>query len=254
MKVSLRWPAVLPVLLLASLLYPCLPARAWAPQTRVRMTDEAVRFMPATLRLALETHRESLLRGMLGPQTREDNPEHKPSWSGGTLESRIDEEARGLLETLGQPRPFEEIAEQFGILAHYVMDAGFPPGVSDGDGDARYAHFAAFCEERRSRFPLVFYGHDDPALERHDYLAFARGLTRRSRDEDRVLARAYAAAGDPPNPAAFDDRSVPFAVGSLCYSRTINDVVRVWLAVWNRAGGDTGRTPYAKPGDNKKND
>ena len=37
-----------------ALLTSCLaPAAAWAPETRVRMTDEAVRLMPISLRLAL---------------------------------------------------------------------------------------------------------------------------------------------------------------------------------------------------------
>ena len=67
--------------------------------------------------------------------------------------------------------------------------------------------------------------------------------------EDRELARAYAAAGDPPAAAAFDDRSIPFAVGSLSYSRAVNDIVRAWLTAWRMAGGDTGRTPYAKKED-----
>jgi hypothetical protein len=218
------------------------------------MTDEAVRFMPASLRLALETNRGPLLRGMLGPQVREDDPEHLPSWSGGSLEQQIDIQARALRELLGQPRSFAEIARGFGVLAHYVMDAGFPPGVSDGDGATRYSHFATFCYDRLEKFPLVFYGHDDPALARGDYRAFAREIAGRARDEDRALARIYAAAGDPPDPAAFDDRSIPFAVGSLCYSRTVNDVVRVWLAVWDEAGGDMGRTPYTKPGTPTKED
>jgi hypothetical protein len=61
-----------------------------------------------------------------------------------------------------------------------------------------------------------------------------------------VLNGAYAAAGEPPKPAAFDDRSIPFAIGSLSYSHSINNVVRVWLAIWRIAGGDLGRTPYMK--------
>jgi hypothetical protein len=238
-----RRPAFLPALLLLA----ALPAGAWAPETRVRITDEAVRFMPASLRLALEKQREPLLRGMLGPQTQEDTPLHRPSWSGGSLERQIEAESKALLELLSKPRPFSEIAEQFGAVAHYVMDAGFPPGVSDTDGSRRYTHFATFCEQRRERFPLVFYGHDDPALERGDFGAYAATIARRAKEEDRELARAYSTAGEPPDPAAFDDRSVPFAVGSLCFSRTVTDVVRVWLAIWSRAGGDVGRTPYMKP-------
>jgi hypothetical protein len=240
-----RFPRRL-AMLPAMLLLVGLPAGAWAPQTRVRIADEAVRFMPATLRLALEKHREPMLRGMLEPQTNEDSSRHQPLSSGGSLEHQIEAESKALLELLDKPRPFAEIAEQFGTLAHYVMDAGFPPGMSDTDGGRRYSHFAAFCEERRERFPLVFYGHQASALERGEFGAYATTIIRRARAEDRELARAYAAAGEPPDPAAFDDRSIPFAVGSLCYSRTVTDVVRVWLAIWSRAGGDVGRTPYVK--------
>jgi hypothetical protein len=91
---------------------------------------------------------------------------------------------------------------------------------------------------------VVFYGHDSAELASGDFRAYALSVMKRARGEDRQLARAYAAAGDPPNPAAFDDRSVPFAVGSLSYSRTFTDIVRVWLAAWEHASGDMGRTPY----------
>ena len=236
-----RLVLLLPVVLLATL-----PLGAWSPRTRVQMIDEAVRFLPASLRLALETNREPLLRGMLAPQANEDSPPHRPSWAGGTLEQQIDAEARALAELLKSPRPFSEIAEAFGRLAHYVMDAGFPPGASE-TGGKRYAHFAAFCEQRREKFPLVFYGHEQAELDRGDYAGFAAAVAGRARDDDRQLALSYAKAGDPPHPSHFDDRSVPFAVGSLSYSHTVNDVVRVWLAVWDRAGGDMGKIPYRKP-------
>ena len=65
-----------------------------------------------------------------------------------------------------------------------------------------------------------------------------------ARAEDTELARAYAAAGNPPAAAAFDDRSVPFAVASLSYSRTVTRVVRVWIRAWRDASGDVSRTPY----------
>jgi hypothetical protein len=129
-----------------------------------------------------------------------------------------------------------------------VFDAGFPPGMSRTDGAARYAHFAAFCDSRRERFPLVFYGHGDARLERGDAAGFALEIMLRAARDDGELARAYAAAGDPPAEAAFDDRSVPFAIGSLAYSRAINDVVRVWLDAWGRGGGDLSRTPYLERG------
>jgi hypothetical protein len=223
------------------------PASAWAPETRVRMVDEAVRFMPAGLRLALERHREPLLRGALGPLAREDDAAHRAPWSGGSLERTIEAEAHALVVSLGQPTPFAELASRFGVLAHYVLDAGFPPGIGHEDSGRRYAHFSQFCESRRERFPLVFYGHADAELARADFRAFALRVMERASSEDQTLARAYAAAGDPPDPAAFDDRSVPFAVASLAYSRAVTEVVRAWLTSWTQADGDLGRTPYREP-------
>jgi hypothetical protein len=224
-------------------------AAAWAPETRVRMVDEAVRLMPASLRAALENHRRDLLRGMLAPMTDEDAVEHRPPWSAGSLDAVVEREARGLLGTLARPTKFEGIAERFGTLAHYVADAGFPPGATRTDGARRYTHFQEFCEQRRERFPFVFYGHADDVLAEGDWRAFALREMRLAGDNDRQLARVYAVAGEPPDPSYFDDRSVPFAVASLSYSRSITNIVRVWLSVWQQASGDMGRIPYWTDGE-----
>ncbi len=72
-------------------------------------------------------------------------------------------------------------------------------------------------------------------------------MLNRAAAEDTELARTYARAGDPPNPALFDDRSVPFAVASLSYSHTFTDIVNVWLAAWSRGGGDMDAIPYFEP-------
>jgi hypothetical protein len=225
------------------------PVAAWAPETRVRMVDEAARLMPAGLRAALESHREALRRGMLEPMVREDGPDHRPPWDRGSLDAAVEREALGLVETLGRRTSFDEIARRFGRVAHYVADAGFPPTASTKGGAERYSHFSAFCEDRRARFPVVFYGHDDETLAAGNWRGFALRVMEQASRGDRELARAYAAAGDPPDPAAFDDRSVPFAVGSLSYSRTITHIVRIWLGIWQRAGGDMGRIPYWSPSE-----
>jgi hypothetical protein len=231
------------VLSLSILAFP--PAAAWAPETRVGMVDDAIKLMPRSLRTALETHRQDVLRGALQPMVEEDAPAHRAPWAGGTLDARIEGEAETLGGMLERQTSFAALSEQFGRLAHFVMDAAFPPGVSRDGGDVRYAHFAAFCEDRRAKFRLVFYGHQDAFLDEGDYHGFAIEVMQRASAEDRELARAYNAAGEPPDPAAFDDRSIPFAVGSLAYSYGVNDIVRIWLTVWRQAGGDTGRTPYS---------
>jgi len=203
--------------------------------------------MPAALRTVLESHREPLLRGLLEPQMHEDGPEHRPAWLQGTLDAEIEARARALVESVERPDPFREIARHFGSLAHFVADAGFPPAMT-AEGATHYEHFADFCESRRERFPLVFYGHDEPNLARNDFREFADAVMQQARREEAALQRAYGAAGTPPDPGHFDDRSVPFAVGSLSYSRAVTNITRAWLTAWKQAYGDTGRTPYMKTG------
>lgn len=207
------------------------------------MVDEAVRLMPPSLRLALEHHREDLLRGLLEPMTAEDAPAHRPPANGGALDAEIAARIRALEAAVSKGTSFREIARAFGALAHFVSDATFPPAAGR-EGSARYADFGKFCESRMTRFPLVFYGHEDDALRSGEDGAFARRLIARAREEDVHLAAAYALAGTPPDPAAFDDRSVPFAVGSLNYSTSVTEIVRAWLTGWVRAGGDLRGTPY----------
>ena len=231
------------MLILALALLLPMPSEAWAPKTRVQMVDEAIRFMPPTLRDALQKNRKALLRGMLEPMKSEDSASHQPPWLSGSLEESVSREAAALAELLEKPTPFDQVAERFGALAHYLLDAGFPPGVGD-QGASRYRHFSDFCESRRGRFPLVFYGHDHPALEKVDYSGYALDVMQRARDNDVKLSYTYERAADHGHSSDFDDRSVPFAVGSLSYSRSINDVVRVWLRVWEEAHGDMGFTPY----------
>lgn len=223
------------------------PAAAWTPHARIRMADDAVRLMPETLRLVLERHREDLLRGILEPVLEEDGPPHRAAQAGGSLDASVAREAAALVAAVEGAAPLAEIAHRFGVLAHFVQDAGFPPGVGDAPAD-RYRHFGEIVESRRQRFPLVFLGHADPDLDRHDYGAFARRMAAeaivRDGDLDRAYARAAAAPGDA---SAFDDRSVPFAIASLSYSSTVTGMARIWVAVWGRAHGDLGRTPYLDP-------
>jgi hypothetical protein len=235
------------VLLAAAVSVAATPGFAWTAATRVRMIDDAVKMMPPTLRHVLESRRDSVLQGMLSPMTAEDAPPHRPPWDEGTLPTSADSAARELVAGVNGQISFREVARRFGALAHFVADAGFPPGAAGAAGAPRYAHFAAFCESRRGRFPLVFYGHDNPLLARGDAKAFALAILERARAEDVTLARAYAAAPSWDDAASFDDRSVPFAVASLAYSHSVTDIVQAWLNTWRQCHGDLGGTPYMGP-------
>jgi hypothetical protein len=233
--------AVLVALLVVA---PARPAVAWSAATRVVMIDDAIKLMPPSLRKVLEKRRSDVLRGMLEPLTQEDGPAHRPPWDGGTLVGSVDGAAKDLVSGATTQVSFHDVSRRFGVLAHFVADAGFPPGAAGDAGASRYAHFANLCETRRSKFPFVFYGHDNAALSKSDFKTFTLMILERARAEDVNLARAYALAADSADVAAFDDRSVPFAIASLSYSHTVTDIVQAWLAAWRECHGDLAGTPY----------
>ena len=238
----MRSPA--PVFLALLFVASAAPAFAWTAATRVVMIDDAVKLMPPSLRKVLEKRRNDLRRGMLEPMTQEDALAHRPPWDDGTLDASVDAAARDLVSGATTRVSFHDVARRFGVLAHFVADAGFPPAAAGPAGATRYAHFAALCQTRRPRFPLVFYGHGNDALARDDFKGFTLQILERARTEDANLARAYAEAPNWSDAASFDDRSVPFAIASLSYSRTVTDIVQAWLAAWRDCHGDLGGTPY----------
>ena len=233
-------PVILALLVVAS----AAPAFAWTAATRVVMIDDAVKLMPPSLRKVLEKRRNDVRRGMLEPMTQEDALAHRPPWDHGALDTSVDAAARDLVSGATTRVSFHDVARRFGVLAHFVADAGFPPAAAGPAAASRYAHFAALCETRRPRFPLVFYGHGNDALAKDDFKAFTLQILERARTEDANLARAYDEAPSWTDAASFDDRSVPFAIASLSYSRTVTDIVQAWLAAWRDCHGDLGGTPY----------
>lgn len=224
------------------------PALAWTARTRITMTQQALVLMPRSLRTALKAHSQAMLRGLLEPLQEEDKATHRPRTAGGTLEQSIMAASRELRDVLDRPASFDEVAEAFGRLAHFTLDASFPPGATARDDtvDRRYDHFAALCEERLLKFPLVYYDDQDLAGGPGELENYIEGIVARAGENDTVLADAYARAGNPLRATAFDDRSIPFAIASLSYSHSINDLARVWLAVWQEAAGDMSHTPFRK--------
>src|SRR5262245_41752294 len=119
-------------------------AAAWTAATRVVMVDDAIKLMPPSLRTVLEKRRNDVRRGMLEPMTLEDSPAPRPPWDAGTLPGSVEAAARDLVSGAETRVSFNDVARRFGVLAHFVADAGFPPAAAGTSGASRYAHFAGF--------------------------------------------------------------------------------------------------------------
>jgi hypothetical protein len=142
--------------------------------------------------------------------------------------------------------PLKRIAFEFGAASHLVTDLSNPFRTAPRDQDAAVfeARFLQYLSDHLPHLRVVFTSYQDPLLEEGLTTDFGRQLAARSRSylDDLVGAfRRFDAGGDP---ALMDERSVPFGVASLSYSRSVMDTARVWLHAWRQAHGDLTDLPF----------
>ncbi|PYT08991.1 MAG: hypothetical protein DMF49_03515 [Acidobacteria bacterium] len=154
------------------------------------------------------------------------------------------------IEGLSNHEPMREICYRAGRICRLVADLNHPihTGSTPGEAELRsavyYDDFARYAEGVAARAPLVFYGWRDDLRTVKDVAPFALEIASRSERDAEGLYRAYHSRGAKVTSSDFDDRSIPFAVASLSYSRTVSDTANLWLLVWSRVGGDLRGTPY----------
>jgi hypothetical protein len=241
------------VCLLAVCAAPPPPAWGWTSAMDERVTREAARLMPASLRAILETHAESLRAGAREAAGEEPADVHSmdPGQKGASAAARLEELIPQAVSAIDDHRPFAEVARLLGRIAHYAGDLNNPlQAASEDPREDRYAtQYTVYVERNLAKYPLVFYGWADASLDtasspRQGVRAFAEQAARRSRGDYAPIRTAYDPGNPVPRERRFDERSLPFGIGSLSWSRTVTDTARLWRHVWRLAHGDMAGTPY----------
>jgi len=235
---------VTPLLLLAGIG----GAQCWTGGARTRILRDAVRLMPLSLRTVMEANERELLAGMIEPMAAEDQPEHwqHPAGDYGSAAAQAQREATRLIGAVDEHEPLRAVVRRFGTLAHWVEDVNNPLHTADRDGalSLYYADYQRFLEQQLDRFPLAFHGYRSARLASDGPRAYLLESAERSRQYAAAVRRGYGADGRRLSAQAFDERSLPFGVGSLSFSHAVNDIVRVWLWAWEASHGDVSGTPY----------
>jgi hypothetical protein len=229
-------------------------ARAWTEATRLRMVRDALKVTPPALDAVLDHYRRELERGMLAPSKHEDEEVHYQNAEGGGLAAaaaaRKSREALALASEKGALKRF---VFEMGALAHLVSDVSFPLNASDADPrEPLYREaYRSYLEGMLDRIPFVLDETPAPALDRGDIEGYLRERAKRAGRGYASIGPAFKDDGTPRSPEALDERSVPFGLGSLAYSQAVNDIARLWAAVWQKSGGDM-TPPALPPGEDAK--
>jgi hypothetical protein len=223
-------------------------ARAWSDATRLRMVRDALKITPPALDAVLDHYRRELESGMLAPSKHEEEEVHYQNAEGGGLAAAAAaQKSREALALLSEKGRLKRFAFEMGTLAHLVSDVSFPLNTSDADPrEPLYREaYRAYLESVLGKIPFVLDATPSPALDRGDCEAYLRESARRAGRGYAAIGPAFKDDGTPRSPDALDERSIPFGIGSLAYSQAVNDIARLWAAVWQKSGGDM--TPPALP-------
>jgi hypothetical protein len=236
--------AALGLLLVAS------PASAWAPGTQTTIAREAARLAPPDLARQIEKHQKTFEAGVLAPFQDSDPGRHMKNPDGsGTLDRILYQEVDATVSAIRAHRPFEEIVQRLGRVAHYVADANNPLATAAADPDeARYfLDYLRYAQSAEPRFPLVFYG-VPRFLDNKGVKPILNEALRRGRELYPLVGREYRKIGYASGIGRFDDRSTAFGVASVSFSHAVTDVALVLRYIWLTAGGADDRTAVVNAG------
>ena len=212
------------------------PSFSFEEEGRVKIAVDALRLAPPALGRQLTRYRTELEKG-----AREPVPTGFPEAA-----KRLAEDSNALVAMVNDHKSFRKISRVMGRIAGTMGALNDPLWAVPGAGpSADSVKFAAYFREKMDRFPLVFNGYDTFDISAGDFAGFAQGINSRyTNDRERLHHAYHPPDGGPVRATDFDDRSVPFAIASLCYSHAVTDTAHVWIRIWQRVNGDLAGTPY----------
>lgn len=224
------------------------PALAWSPGARQRMVEDAARLVPPALQRLLKRYQRQLLRGMdtRVPEPEADHFAH-PDGSGQLVESVADA-VRAAYLALEAGEPLRRVVARLGRVAHLVADLNDPLASNHDDPrEPLYAEdYARYVEKILPRVRLTLEDRAPRGLDPDSLRRWSREAIERTREFYAPIGRSYWVEGRPVASKTFDERSIPFGIGSLTYSRAVNDVALAWMTIWREAGGDASGALYDK--------
>lgn len=210
------------------------------------MADDAARLVPPALQRLMKKYRRELARGMaLRVQEAEAGHFENPDGSGRLVESTA-EAMRAAYTALAAGEPLKRVVGRLGRVAHLVGDLNDPlRGRHDDPREPLYAEdFAKYVEGILPKVRLTLEKRPPDDLEIDSLRRWGREAIERARGFYEPIGRSYWVDGRLVESRTFDERSIPFGVGCLTYSRAVNDVALAWMAIWRAGGGDVSGALY----------
>lgn len=215
---------------------PGVEAHVWSATLHQVVVVKASTLMPPPLQRQILRYRKEILTGCLdvlrdGAGVRNDAQ---------AITSACEE----LIDALGSRTPFSRVCYLLGRLS--ALAAEFDPPVDtalNSPDNSRWHGFTQVLESEYKNFPLVINREGEGYLLKGSLSQYLDYAARRNADRKAALLRALAVE----KPGQWrDQRSLTYGLASLVYNDMVLDSARLWLFIWQQAGGEIGDAPYFK--------
>jgi len=233
---------LIPLLIIQTLLSvgmpsePAVAAQVWSATLHQVVVVKASTLMPPPLQRQILHYRQEILRGCLDVMRDGD--------AAGNDARGINAACEELIDALDSRTPFSRTCYLLGRLSALVAEYDPPVEIAGSTPDGSlWREFAQFVESEYSTFPLVINREGEGYLLKGSLSGYLDYVARRNADRRAALRRAL--SGEEPVRWR-DQRSLTYGLASLVYNDMVLDTARLWLFVWQQAGGGIGDAPYFK--------
>lgn len=209
--------------------------KGWSPATYRAVCLDALKLMPSSLRGIFLLHQQKLLQGLQhqSPQTAQIN-------------HLINRQTDKIVSMIDGKEKFAQICFQFGNLCRLASDMNNPLFMDSQDPEENlyYDNFIILTEKNLQNFVLTFDGYESNLLEKNKLNNYIKNTLEQSEELYPYFRQFMLLNGHPLEVSAFTPRSIPFALASICYCRSVGTTANLWLYTWKRAHGDLTETPF----------
>lgn len=215
---------------------PAVAAQVWSATLHQVVVVKASTLMPSPLQRQILRYRQEILRGCLDVVRDGDAASNDARGISAACEE--------LIDALDSRTPFSRACYLLGRLSALVAEYDPPVEIAGSTPHGSlWREFAGFVESEYSTFPLVINREGEGYLLKGSLSGYLDYVARRNADRRAALRRAL--AGEEPGRWR-DQRSLTYGLASLVYNDMVLDTARLWLFVWQQAGGGIGDAPYFK--------
>ncbi len=157
------------------------------------------------------------------------------------LESEILNRSETIVGQLRSKPRFSEVTLQLGMLSQMILFMNLP--CSTDENARKLTSFLEVIRASGPDFRVVAYEGEEIGRGPLAVTGFLNAVQIRSSFISERFQFVSSELLESKSRAKLDPKSTLYGVGALVYSRSVNDVARIWLWIWRSANGDMSGYP-----------